>query len=162
MQRNGDESCCTVPQRETTNVLMHLGWPLNTDSSVSFTHRHARTLKCMCDLRMRAKHIYTHLKNTKTITRHPRLIVSPSPRLHSPIIIILYPPIYYFPPLLSHFWVWKHSWHVLGRGNDITVFVRVQDLGEVGGHGVCILSDVDLRRREEGFKLTEKPKKLDL
>lgn len=42
------------------------------------------------------------------------------------------------------------------------MFVRVQDLGEVGGHGVCILSDVNLRRREEGFKLTEKPKKLDL
>lgn len=98
MQRNADESCCTVPQRETTNVLMHLGWPLNTDSSVSFTHRHARTLKCMCDLRMRPKHIHTHLKNTKTVTRHPRLIVSPSPRLHSPIIIILYPPIYYFLP----------------------------------------------------------------
>lgn len=62
MQRNGDKSCCTVPQRETTNVLMHLGWPLNTDSSVSFTHRHARTLKCMCDLRMRAKHTHTFQK----------------------------------------------------------------------------------------------------
>lgn len=42
--------------------LMHLGWPLNTDSSVSFTHRHARTLKCICDLRMRAKHIHTFKK----------------------------------------------------------------------------------------------------
>lgn len=90
MQRNGDESCCTVPQRETTNVLMHLGWPLNTDSSVhSQTRSHSQVCVCVCDLRMRAKHIYTHLKNTKTITRHPRLIVSPSPRLHSPIIITL-------------------------------------------------------------------------
>lgn len=39
--------------------------------------------------------------------------------------------------------------YVLGRRNDITVFVRVQDLGEVGGHGVCILSNVDLRETDK-------------
>lgn len=45
----------------------------------------------------------------------------------------------------SHFV--RHSGHILGRWDDVTVLVRVQDLGKVTGHRVCILSDVDLRQK---------------
>lgn len=40
----------------------------------------------------------------------------------------------------------RYSGHILGRWDDVAVLVRVQDLGKVTGHRVCILSDVDLRQ----------------
>lgn len=118
MQRNGDESCCTVPQRETTNVLMHLGWPLNTDSSVSFTHRHARTLKCMCDLRMRAKHTHTFQKyqdNHSTSPSHRQPLSQASFTHHYyplPSHLLLSSPLVSFLSLEAFVArTWQRKWH---------------------------------------------------
>lgn len=100
-------------------------------------------------------------KNQYPLTRHTLalsliycLFFSPTPTIFI-LIFSAFPSTtcsYFSLPSLF-FFRGRFRGHVLGRGNDIAVFVRVQDLGEVGGHGVCILSDVDLRETQRDVRL---------
>lgn len=122
-----DERWCTNAPRMT----------LHTNSSVSFTHTRER--------------LALHLKaeNQSNLIRSWLASLYPTPTFilillssHSSLVssyCILF--------ISLWFHIVRHSGHVLGRGDDVTVFVRVQDLGKVTGHRVCILSDVNLRER---------------